>query len=86
MDTELVAIDRTDGNRLRAFQELSTRARGQTELHQVLSLWVSVSGMRLVHASCGLSLCATGFEFSYLRPGLGGCRSASRCACLCSTS
>ena len=35
MDTELVAVDRAEGNRLKAFQELSTRARGQTEMHQV---------------------------------------------------
>ena len=35
MDTELVAVDRADGNRLKAFQELSTRARGMTEMHQV---------------------------------------------------
>lgn len=34
MDTELVAVDRADGNRLKAFQELSTRARGMTEMHQ----------------------------------------------------
>ena len=36
MDAELVAVDRSDGNRLRAFQELSTRARGHTELHEVI--------------------------------------------------
>ena len=35
MDAELVAVDRSDQNRLRAFQELSTRARGHTELHEV---------------------------------------------------
>ena len=35
MDAELVAVDRTDGNRLRAFQELSTRARGQITSHEV---------------------------------------------------
>ena len=35
MDTELVAVDRADNNRLKAFQELSTRARGMTEMHQV---------------------------------------------------
>lgn len=35
MDAELVAVDRSDGDRLRAFQELATRARGHTELHQV---------------------------------------------------
>lgn len=34
MDTELVAVDRADNNRLKAFQELSTRARGLTEMHQ----------------------------------------------------
>jgi ATP-dependent DNA ligase len=28
LDTELVAVDRADGNRLRAFQELATRRRG----------------------------------------------------------
>ena len=37
MDTELVAVDRADNNRLKAFQELSTRARGMTEMHQVLT-------------------------------------------------
>ena len=36
LDAELVAVDREDENRLRAFQELSTRARGQTEMHQVI--------------------------------------------------
>lgn len=35
MDAELVAVDRTNGNRLRAFQELSTRARGQVTSHEV---------------------------------------------------
>ncbi|KAL0029207.1 hypothetical protein WJX79_003015 [Trebouxia sp. C0005] len=35
LDAELVAIDRADGNRLKAFQELSTRARGQIAAHQV---------------------------------------------------
>ncbi|DBB01067.1 hypothetical protein WJX77_004280 [Trebouxia sp. C0004] len=35
LDAELVAIDRADGNRLKAFQELSTRARGQVAAHQV---------------------------------------------------
>ena len=34
LDAELVAIDRADGNRLKAFQELSTRARGQVAAHQ----------------------------------------------------
>ena len=34
LDAELVAIDRADGNRLKAFQELSTRARGQIAAHQ----------------------------------------------------
>ncbi len=38
MDTELVAVDRADGNRLKAFQELSTRARGMTEMHQAITL------------------------------------------------
>lgn len=36
LDAELVAIDRADGNRLKAFQELSTRARGEIAAHQVL--------------------------------------------------
>lgn len=36
MDTELVAVDRAQGNRLKAFQELSTRARGQITSHEVL--------------------------------------------------
>lgn len=35
LDAELVAIDRADGNRLKAFQELSTRARGEIAAHQV---------------------------------------------------
>ena len=35
LDAELVAIDRADGNRLKAFQELSTRARGEVAAHQV---------------------------------------------------
>jgi len=35
LDAELVAVDRNDGNKLRSFQEMSTRARGQTEIHQV---------------------------------------------------
>ena len=34
LDAELVAIDRADGNRLKAFQELSTRARGEIAAHQ----------------------------------------------------
>ncbi|KAK9829240.1 hypothetical protein WJX72_004715 [[Myrmecia] bisecta] len=36
LDAELVAVDRANGNRLRAFQELSTRARGEVTTHQVL--------------------------------------------------
>ena len=35
MDAELVAVDRANDNRLRAFQELSTRARGQVTSHEV---------------------------------------------------
>ncbi|KAK9793179.1 hypothetical protein WJX73_007861 [Symbiochloris irregularis] len=35
MDAELVAVDRANDNRLRAFQELSTRARGQVTTHEV---------------------------------------------------
>lgn len=36
LDAELVAVDRSDGNvRLRAFQELSTRARGGVTTDQV---------------------------------------------------
>lgn len=34
LDTELVAVDRADGNRLKAFQELSTRARGAITVDQ----------------------------------------------------
>ena len=37
MDAELVAVDRANGNRLRAFQELSTRARGQITSHEVFN-------------------------------------------------
>ena len=37
MDAELVAVDRVDGNRLKAFQELSTRARGAITAEQVSS-------------------------------------------------
>lgn len=37
LDAELVAVDRSDGKvRLRAFQELSTRARGGVTTDQVL--------------------------------------------------
>lgn len=35
LDAELVAVDRADNNRLKAFQELSTRARGEIAAHQV---------------------------------------------------
>ena len=35
LDAELVAVDRADGNRFRAFQELSTRARGKVDSHEV---------------------------------------------------
>lgn len=35
IDAELVAVERGDNNRLKAFQELSTRARGQVAAHQV---------------------------------------------------
>ena len=35
MDAELVACDREDGNRLRAFQDLTTRARGAITLSEV---------------------------------------------------
>ena len=38
LDAELVAVDRADGNRLKAFQELSTRARGEVAAHQVNAL------------------------------------------------
>lgn len=34
LDTELVAVDRGNGNRLRSFQELSTRARGDITAQQ----------------------------------------------------
>ena len=36
LDAELVAVDRADNNRLKAFQELSTRARGEIAAHQVV--------------------------------------------------
>ena len=36
LDAELVAVDRADNNRLKAFQELSTRARGEIAAHQVI--------------------------------------------------
>ena len=49
MDTELVAVDRADGNRLKAFQELSTRARGMTEMHQVSLCFTLVSGIDPKH-------------------------------------
>ena len=35
LDTELVAVDRNEGNRLKPFQELSTRARGDVTASQV---------------------------------------------------
>ncbi len=35
IDAEVVAVDRSRGNTLRAFQELSTRARGEVTLSQV---------------------------------------------------
>ena len=35
LDAELVAVDRADNNRFRAFQDLSTRARGQVAAHEV---------------------------------------------------
>ena len=35
LDAELVAVDRADGNKLKAFQELSTRARGAITVDQV---------------------------------------------------
>jgi hypothetical protein len=35
LDAELVAVDRANGNRLRSFQELSTRARSDITAQQV---------------------------------------------------
>ena len=35
LDAELVAVDRAQGNAFRSFQELSTRARGKIDSHEV---------------------------------------------------
>ena len=35
LDAELVAVDRANGNKLRAFQELATRARSEVTEQQV---------------------------------------------------
>lgn len=34
LDAELVAVDRSNGNHLRSFQELATRARGAITMQQ----------------------------------------------------
>ena len=61
-DAELVAVDRSGGsNRLRAFQELATRARGQTELHQVCPL-PPVLDIKLVPTSLMVAMIASLFN------------------------
>jgi hypothetical protein len=38
LDAEVVAVDRDNGNALKSFQDLSTRARGATALHEARAL------------------------------------------------
>lgn len=49
IDAELVAVERGDNNRLKAFQELSTRARGEVAAHQVHMMCFCFHVMSYIH-------------------------------------
>ena len=55
LDAELVAVDRSNGKvRLRAFQELSTRARGGVtadQVHPFLPFCITVLTYKLLHST-----------------------------------
>ncbi len=69
LDAELVAVDRANGNSLRSFQELSTRARGDITAQQArASVLLMSSGHQVDHCSA--------------RTAVAPRRCSCRCPCL----
>ena len=83
LDAELVAVDRADGNRLKAFQELSTRARGEITAHQVSACMPLVTTLRTVNPHMQLiQTPVTCFAHPFIMYRLGSCVGASGSLCV----